>query len=50
MAIQDDLAVDGDPDLVPGSLYRGTLGAAVLLCELERPELAAMPAFGLEGW
>ena len=39
-----------DPELIPASLYRGPLGAAVLLCELDRPELAAMPAFGLEGW
>ncbi len=43
-------AAAADPELIPASLYRGPLGAAVLLCELDRPELAAMPAFGLEGW
>jgi serine/threonine protein kinase len=32
------------------SLYRGSLGIAVLTADLERPEGAAMPLFGREGW
>ena len=32
------------------SLYRGTLGVAVLAAELETPEEASMPFFGEEGW
>jgi hypothetical protein len=31
-------------------LYRGPLGIAVLAADLERPEAAAMPLFGREGW
>ncbi len=34
----------------PHSLYRGQLGIAVLAADLERPEAAAMPLFGDEGW
>ncbi|HYL06308.1 MAG TPA: lanthionine synthetase LanC family protein, partial [Thermoanaerobaculia bacterium] len=34
----------------PHSLYRGPLGIAVLAADLERPEAAAMPLFGAEGW
>jgi hypothetical protein len=34
----------------PHSLYRGQLGVAVLAADLERPEAAAMPLFGNEGW
>jgi len=34
----------------PLSLYRGRLGIAVLAADLERPEAAAMPLFGDEGW
>ena len=34
----------------PYSLYRGRLGVATLLCELERPERAVMPFFAAEGW
>ncbi len=32
------------------SLYRGALGIAVLAADLERPEAAAMPLVGDEGW
>jgi serine/threonine-protein kinase len=32
------------------SLYRGALGVAVLAADLERPEAAAMPLVGDEGW
>jgi len=39
------------PDADPAhSLYRGRLGIAVLAADLERPEAAAMPLFGDEGW
>lgn len=34
----------------PYSLYRGRLGVATLLLELERPERAVMPFFAAEGW
>lgn len=34
----------------PYSLYRGRLGVATLLVELERPERAVMPFFAAEGW
>jgi eukaryotic-like serine/threonine-protein kinase len=36
--------------LRPESLYKGELGIAVLAADLERPEFAAMPFFGDEGW
>jgi serine/threonine-protein kinase len=32
------------------SLYKGELGVALLIADLERPEAAAMPFFGEEGW
>lgn len=32
------------------SFYRGALGVALLLEEIERPELARMPGFESEGW
>lgn len=39
------------PDLViPGSLYKGDVGLAVLAADLAQPERAAMPFFGIEGW
>jgi eukaryotic-like serine/threonine-protein kinase len=38
------------PPSHPDSLYHGTVGIALLVAELERPELAAMPYFGDEGW
>jgi serine/threonine protein kinase len=38
----------GDEGL-PHSLYKGDVGVAVLIAELERPELAAMPFFEAEG-
>ncbi|HEX9942428.1 MAG TPA: lanthionine synthetase LanC family protein [Thermoanaerobaculia bacterium] len=34
----------------PHSLYKGTLGVAVLAADLARPEDAAMPFFEEEGW
>jgi serine/threonine-protein kinase len=34
----------------PQSLFRGVFGIAVLAADLERPEAAAMPLFGAEGW
>lgn len=34
----------------PHSLYRGQLGIAVLVADLERPDYAAMPLFGNEHW
>ena len=33
-------------DLIEGSLYKGEIGVAALLVDLERPELASMPIFG----
>jgi serine/threonine-protein kinase len=38
------------PPSHPDSLYHGTVGIALLIADLERPELAAMPFFGDEGW
>jgi serine/threonine-protein kinase len=32
------------------SLYKGQLGTALLIAEIERPELARMPMFEAEGW
>jgi hypothetical protein len=32
------------------SLYKGDLGLALLVRELEHPQAAAMPAFEPEGW
>jgi serine/threonine-protein kinase len=32
------------------SLYKGEVGVALLIADLERPELAAMPFFEHEGW
>jgi serine/threonine-protein kinase len=32
------------------SLYKGEIGVALLIADLERPELAAMPFFEHEGW
>jgi serine/threonine-protein kinase len=43
------LAKCGQPGL-PYSLYKGDLGVAVLISELERPETATMPFFAEEGW
>jgi hypothetical protein len=34
----------------PDSLYKGNVGIAVLIAELERPEDATMPFLGAEGW
>jgi serine/threonine-protein kinase len=39
-----------DPPPNPDSLYHGTVGIALLVADLERPRLAAMPFFGDEGW
>ena len=39
--------LEGSP---PHSLYRGQLGIAVLVADLERPEAAVMPLFGDERW
>jgi serine/threonine-protein kinase len=43
-------APEAPDDAQPHSLYRGALGIAVLAADLERPEAAAMPLFGNEGW
>jgi serine/threonine-protein kinase len=43
-------APEAPDDAQPHSLYRGQLGIAVLAADLERPEAAAMPLFGNEGW
>ncbi|MFL5578834.1 MAG: lanthionine synthetase LanC family protein [Gemmatimonadaceae bacterium] len=43
------LANAGDP-AASASLYRGPLGVAVLLADLERPAAARMPLFEPEGW
>jgi eukaryotic-like serine/threonine-protein kinase len=43
-------APEAPEDAQPHSLYRGALGIAVLAADLERPEAAAMPLFGNEGW
>lgn len=40
------IAAAGSPD----SLYKGEVGVALLAVELERPEEAAFPFFGDEGW
>jgi hypothetical protein len=37
------------PEHPPHSLFKGELGLAVLLGEIERPEIASMPMFGEEG-
>jgi len=34
----------------PWSLYKGELGVALLVAELERPEASCMPLFESEGW
>jgi serine/threonine-protein kinase len=35
---------------LPYSLYKGDLGVAVLLAEIQLPEIASMPFFDEEGW
>jgi hypothetical protein len=35
---------------IPFSLYKGDIGVAVLVAELERPESSAMPFFEDEAW
>jgi eukaryotic-like serine/threonine-protein kinase len=32
------------------SLYKGELGLALLIADLDKPQSAAMPMFGSEGW
>ena len=39
-----------DPPPHPDSLYHGTAGIALLIADLGRPQTAAMPFFGSEGW
>jgi serine/threonine-protein kinase len=39
-----------DPPPHPDSLYHGTVGIALLVADLERPQTAGMPFFGSEGW
>lgn len=34
----------------PYALYKGALGLVLLASDLERPDMAAMPVFGDEGW
>jgi serine/threonine-protein kinase len=34
----------------PYALYKGALGLILLASDLDRPDLAAMPVFGDEGW
>ncbi len=43
------VAVERSPE-PPHSLYKGSLGVAVLAADLARPEAAAMPFFEEEGW
>lgn len=33
----------------PDSLYKGKIGTALLVCEMETPELARMPLYDAEG-
>jgi eukaryotic-like serine/threonine-protein kinase len=39
-----------DPPPHPDSLYHGTVGVALLVADLDRPQTAGMPFFGSEGW
>jgi serine/threonine-protein kinase len=41
---------DRNAERLRDSLYKGELGVAVLIADLERPAEAAMPFFGEEGW
>jgi serine/threonine protein kinase len=41
---------DPTPDLPAYSLYKGKVGVAVLLADLENPDTSAMPFFEEEGW
>ncbi len=41
---------DDDPLVNKRSLYRGPVGIAVLVADLQRPEDACMPFFEDEGW
>jgi serine/threonine-protein kinase len=40
----------GDKSSTPNSLYKGDLGVAALIADMEIPHLAAMPVFGSERW
>ncbi|RSN04870.1 hypothetical protein DMB42_29185 [Nonomuraea sp. WAC 01424] len=40
----------GGGDSLPNSLWKGDLGVALLIGDLDRPDLACMPLFGHEGW
>src|SRR6185369_13990010 len=40
-----NMMIRRDEDGLPHSLYKGDVGAAVLIVDLERPETAAMPFF-----
>jgi serine/threonine-protein kinase len=35
---------------LPNSLWKGDLGVALLISDLDRPRTACMPLFGREGW
>ena len=41
---------DPTPDIPAYSLYKGTVGVAVLAADLENPSGSAMPFFEEEGW
>jgi eukaryotic-like serine/threonine-protein kinase len=43
-----DVVEHHDRGLIEGSLYKGEIGIAALLVDLERPELASMPIFGAD--
>lgn len=54
-ALADGIALDASADAAQllrtnPALYKGSLGAAVLISDLERPHLARMPLFESEGW
>jgi serine/threonine-protein kinase len=44
------LALAGTRHHIPNSLYKGDVGVALLVADLDQPAGAAMPLFGPEGW
>nr|MDP9121743.1 hypothetical protein [Acidobacteriota bacterium] len=50
LAEQAAAAALHSPGRTPDSLYKGTVGVAVLAADLWRPGAAAMPFFEDEGW
>ncbi|SCG66451.1 hypothetical protein GA0070560_12353 [Micromonospora halophytica] len=39
-----------ETSLRPDSLYKGEVGPALLLCELDSPDPVTMPLYDSEGW